>query len=154
MVKEFKSKEPLDLNSYDLEDSELLAVDWRKELNEIELKLRCPVFGWQYREKKNKLLRFLSLGALISNPCLEYLVYLTFVGVTDVREALLSQGHALLDREPVDKTWMQSFIFRIDDIRIVRAGADLFRFYLHTEDLKLDFTFADCISLEECVEDA
>ena len=51
MVKEFKSTEALDLSSYDLEGSELLAVDWRTELKEIELKLRYPVAGWQFREK-------------------------------------------------------------------------------------------------------
>jgi hypothetical protein len=150
MVKEFKSREALDLSSYELEDSELLAVDWRNELREIELKLRCPVAGWQFREKGNRLLRSLSLGALVSKPCVEYLVYLTFLGITEVRETLLSQGYALLDRELADKTWMQSFIFHIDEIRIVHAGADHFRFYLRTEGLELDFNFVDCIFREEC----
>lgn len=154
MVKEFKSKEALDLSTYDLEDSELLAVDWRKELKEIEMKLRCPVAGWQFREKQNKFLRSVNLGALVSNPCVEYLVYLTFLGVTEVRETLLSQGHTLLDREPADKTWMQSFIFHIDVIRIVKLDADLFRFYFRTEGLELDFNFVDCLAREKCVQDA
>ena len=151
MLKELKSQKALDLSSYELEDSELLAVDWRKEVKEIELKLRCPVAGWQYREKWNKFLRSLGLGALVSNPCIEYVAYLTFLGVTEVRETLLSKGHALLHRAPSDKTWMQSFIFHIEDIRIVRLGAGLFRFYLRTEDLELDFNFVDCIAREECV---
>jgi hypothetical protein len=154
MVKEFKTKEALDLSSYELEDSELLAVNWREEVKEIELKLRCPVAGWQFKEKRNKLLRSIRLDALVSRPCVEYLVYLTFLGVDEVRETLLSQGHALLDREPTDETWMQSFIFHLEDIRIVRVGADLFRFYLRTEGLELDFNFVDCIHREECVDSA
>ena len=152
MIKELTSKKALDLSGYELEDSELLAVEWRKEIKEIALKLRCPVAGWQYREKWNKFLRSLRLGDFVKNPCIEYLAYLTFLGVTEVRETLLSQGHVLLDREPADKTWMQSFIFDIEGVRVVRLGADLFRFYLRTEGLELDFNFVDCIALEKCVE--
>lgn len=123
-------------------------MDWRKEVKEIELKLRCPVAGWQYREKWNQFLRSLGLKALISKPFVEYVVQLTFLGVSEVRETLLSQGYAVLGRDPSDKTWMQSFIFRIDDIRVVRVGADLFRFYLRTEELELDFNFVDCMHYE------
>ena len=152
MVKEFRSKEALDFNSYDLEHSELLAVDWHPEIKEIKLKLRLPVAGWQYREKWNKFLRSLRLESLISDPCVEYVADITFLGVTEVRETLLSQGHEVQGLEQNDKTWMQAFIFRLDEIRIVKLGADVFRFYLRTEDLKLDFSFVDCLARYECVE--
>ena len=150
MIKEFKSDEELDFSSYEIDDSELLAVDWRPQIKEIELKLRLPVAGWQYREKWNKLLRSLRLGALISDPCVEYVVDVIFIGVAEVRETFLSEGHALLDREPNDTAWMQSFIFHIDEIRVVRLGAEVFRLYLRTEGLELDFNFIDCIARYEC----
>ena len=148
MVKGLKPQRTLDLSSYELEDSELLAVEWRKEVKEIELKLRCPVAGWPYREGWNKFLRSLGLKALIRNFFSEYLVQLAFLGVSEVRETLLSQGYTVLGRDPSDKTWMQSFMFRINDIRIVSVGADLFRFYLRAEELQLDFNFVDCMHYE------
>ena len=77
-----------------------------------------------------------------------YLVQLTFFGVSEVRETLLSQGYRVMGRDPSDRSWMQSFIFEIDDIRVVKVGADLFGFYLRTKELQLDFNFVDCMHYE------
>lgn len=151
-VTETNKKEDLDLGSYDLEYSELLGVEWRKEIKEIDLRLRCPVAGWAFKEKRNKFLRSLGLDAFLSEACVEYIVCLTFLGVTEVTETLISQGHAVIGRAPSDTTWMQSFIFEIEDIRIVKVGSEVFRFYLRSEGLQLDFNFADCIAREKCVE--
>lgn len=144
------TKDP-DLSSYDLEYAELLSVEWRKEIQEIHLKLRCPVEGWALKEKLNRFLQALGLQALRSNPCTEYLVDLTFIGVTEVTETLISQGHTVIGCA-ADDPWMQSFIFEIEDIRVVKLSPDRSRFYLRSEDLHLDFNFADCIFREKCVD--
>lgn len=145
-------KENLDLSSYDLEYCELLSVESRKEVNEIDLKLRCPVAGWVFKEKRNQFFRSLGLDALLSQTCVEYIVSLNFLGVTDVIESLISQGHAVIGRAPSDTTWMQSFIFEIEEIRIVKVKSGVFRFYLRSEGLQLDFNFTDCLAREKCVE--
>jgi hypothetical protein len=151
MVTEY-TKKNLDLSSFDLEYAELLMVRWLKEINEITLKLRCPVAGWPFKETRIRFLRFLGLGWLLSDTCVEYLVTLTFVGVTDVAETLISQGHTVVGSAPSDTSWMESLVFEIESIRIVRMRADLFRFHMRSEDLQLDFNFAECFYCEECLE--
>ena len=47
---------------------------------------------------------------------------------------------------------MKSFIFRIDDMRVVRRETTGFRFYLRTEDLELEFDFVDFILSQKCIE--
>jgi hypothetical protein len=152
MVVTEQKGEDLDLSWYDLEYSELLSVEWRPEPREVYLKLRCPVVGWALKEKLTRFLRALGLRALVSDTCVEYIVRLTFLGVTEVVETLISQGHTVIGCDPGDNTWMQSFIFEIEDIRILKVRPDLFRFYLRSEGLHLDFNFANCIFREECVE--
>jgi hypothetical protein len=152
MVVRENGKKDLDLSSYDIEYSELLALDWRKDINELELKLRCPVSGWWWKEKRNMFFRSIGFSALISDPCVLYTITLTFLGVTELTETLISQGHSILGCAPSDSTWMRSFIFDIEDIRIIRLGVDVFRFYLRAEELQLDFNFADCIFRQLCVE--
>ena len=133
----------LDLSSYDLEYSEVLALDWKKQTKQLELKFRLAAAGWEWKEKRIKFLQAIGLGALIHDKCVEYMVTINFLGVTGVVETLISQGHKIGGGDPSDTTWMKSFIFRIDDMRVVRRETTGFRFYLRTEDLELEFDFVD-----------
>lgn len=99
--------EVLDLRSYDLEYSEVLALDWKKEINQLELKFRLAAAGWEWKEKRIKFLQAIGLGALILDKCVEYIVTITFLGVTEVVETLISQGHKIGGGDPSDTTWMK-----------------------------------------------
>jgi hypothetical protein len=140
-----------DFSGYDLEYAELVGMDWRKQVGEIELKLRCPVAGWSFKEKKVRVLRAVGLNTLVEDPCVDYLITLTFLGVSEVSETLISQGHTVTGHAPSDDTWLQSFIFEVDDVRSVELN-DEFRFYLRAENLRLDFNFKDCIFTQKCIE--
>jgi hypothetical protein len=140
-----------DFSGYDLEYAELVGMDWRKQFGEIELKLRCPVAGWSFKEKKVKVLDAVGLNNLVEDPCVGYLITLIFLGVTEVSETLISQGHTVTGHGPSDDTWLRSFIFEVDDIRSVELNEG-FRFYPRAENLHLDFNFKDCIFTQNCIE--
>jgi hypothetical protein len=78
-------------------------------------------------------------------------VSLTFLGVTEATETLISQGHTVIGCA-ADDPWRQSFIFEIEDIRVVKLSPDRSRFYLRSENLCLDFNFVACILREKCME--
>ena len=139
----------LDLSKdFDLEYSDLVGVQWRQEVNEIELKFRCAVRGWWLKEKRNKFMRSLGLGDFIEQPCLEYSVEILFIGVTNVTENI---AEAVPKKS--DPGSIHSMILDVDNVSVVEVKKDVFRFYLRAEELQLDFNFVDCIYRELCTKE-
>lgn len=144
----------LDLSrDFDLEYSHLLEVHWRKEIGEIELKFRCSVNGWWLKEKRNRFVRALGLSDAILHPCLEYLVEIVFLGVTNVIENLSEARPRMMAAAASDPTGANSIMFDIDNVSVVELKKEVFRFYLRAEELELDFNFVDCIYRELCTRE-
>lgn len=97
------------------------------------------------------MLEVVGLNTLVADPCVEYLITLTFLGVSEVSETLINQGHTVVGQAPSDVTWLQSFIFEVDGVRSVALDEGL-RFYLRAEDLHLNFNFKDCICLHKGID--
>jgi len=140
----------LDFSRYDLEYAELLGVIWRQHADEIELSIRCPIRIWFLKKKLIKFAKSIGVKDWLDNPCIEYLLKLTFLGVKDINETLLSQGHTIGGYDP-SSDWFRSIIFEIDDMRCANINNG-WRFYLHAENLKLEFNYQDCILGGKCIE--
>lgn len=135
----------LNFRDFDLEYSELLTLDWRKELNEIQMRFRFSVIGWYLKEKRNNFLRRFGLLSFVVNPCLEYEVDVLFIGVHEVRR-VWSTEH--LFEQAVANNNLR---LDIDNARVVKMDQGVFRYYLRAEELELDFNFVDFIYRELCV---
>jgi hypothetical protein len=144
-----------DLRGYDLEYAELIGVHWEKQLGEIEMRIQSPAAGWYYKRKIVKMAQALGVKKYLPSSCTEYLLTLTFLGVSEVTDTLLSQGHTIGAFGGSNAEWLEAatklLSFEIDDIRNVRLADDNLRFYLWAEGLKLEFNYQDCIFLQKCI---
>lgn len=75
-----------DLRIYDLEYSEIIGLEFRPSMAEIQMRLRCPVMGWQWKDNITQLKNRFGLKPLVIESGNLHDVSLTFLGVSEVRE--------------------------------------------------------------------
>lgn len=141
-----------DLTGFELEYAELIGIDYREHVREIELRIRCPIVGWYYRSKLKSLAKALGIPKWVKVQDITYLITLKFSGVSALLETLLSQGHTIGNYDPSSRDWLQRLIFEIDDIRSTKLDESRSRFYIRAEGLILEFTYQDCLLLQSPLE--
>lgn len=146
----------LNLQGFDLEYSQLERIEWRKDFSEVWMQIRSPVLGWYYKEKAMRFMRSIGLLSLLSNSCTDYLLTLEFLGVSNVDENLFSEGYISKGFDESEKQWIEALSnkasLQIEFIRNVKLDEENSRFYLCVEDLKINFNYRDCISLQKCID--
>ena len=145
-----------DFQGFAVEYASLVGIQWREEYGEMDINIQCPVSSWYYKRVFINIMQALRLKELVSNPCIEYLLTLNFLGVSSLQETLLSKGHTIGSYDGSNTDWIRDAVndifFVIDSIHNVKLDNDLYRFYLYTEGLELAFNYQDCIILQKCIE--
>jgi len=131
-------------NNFEIEDCELVSLQFENENKDILMKFTCPVIGWRWKRHFFKGLRAVFF------PKSEYLAYeveIRFLNVSELNGSYV---------DSVDKTisanlFEHGFLI-MSDMRFFQITLDCARLYIEFDEGSIGFEFNDCIQREAPID--